>query len=64
MLNFAFSSAGSLRSCLSLLNPSVRFIMKAFAALAALLVPLTEAHYIFNRLIVNGANVGGEYAYT
>jgi hypothetical protein len=38
--------------------------MKAFAALAALLVPLTEAHYIFNRLIVNGANVGGEYAYT
>jgi hypothetical protein len=37
--------------------------MKAFY-FAALLAPLTEAHYIFNRLIVNGANVGGEYAYT
>ncbi|KAH7135300.1 glycoside hydrolase [Dendryphion nanum] len=37
--------------------------MKAFA-LVALLAPLTEAHYIFNRLIVNGANIGGEYAYT
>jgi hypothetical protein len=36
--------------------------MKAFY-LAALLAPLTEAHYIFNRLIVNGANIGGEYAY-
>jgi len=38
--------------------------MKCFA-LVALLAPLaTEAHYIFNRLIVNGASIGGEYAYT
>ncbi|KAF2651833.1 lytic polysaccharide monooxygenase [Lophiostoma macrostomum CBS 122681] len=37
--------------------------MKAFA-LTAFLAPLTEAHYIFNRLIVNGASIGGEYAYT
>ncbi|PSN75353.1 hypothetical protein BS50DRAFT_481448 [Corynespora cassiicola Philippines] len=36
--------------------------MKAVAVLA-LLAPLTEAHYIFNRLIVNGASIGGEYAY-
>ncbi|KAF2800374.1 lytic polysaccharide monooxygenase [Melanomma pulvis-pyrius CBS 109.77] len=32
--------------------------------LLALLAPLTQAHYIFNRLIVNGASIGGEYAYT
>ncbi|KAF2024284.1 hypothetical protein EK21DRAFT_104770 [Setomelanomma holmii] len=32
--------------------------------LFALLVPLgANAHYIFNRLIVNGASIGGEYAY-
>ncbi|KAF2260635.1 hypothetical protein CC78DRAFT_610026, partial [Lojkania enalia] len=38
--------------------------MKSFT-LVALLAPLaTEAHYIFNRLIVNGASIGGEYAYT
>jgi hypothetical protein len=36
--------------------------MKA-VALCALLAPLANAHYIFNRLIVNGANIGGEYAY-
>ncbi|KAF2279855.1 uncharacterized protein EI97DRAFT_104181 [Westerdykella ornata] len=36
--------------------------MKA-VLLAALLAPLTEAHYIFNRLIVNGQSIGGEYAY-
>jgi hypothetical protein len=37
--------------------------MKA-VTLFALLAPLgANAHYIFNRLIVNGANVGGEYAY-
>lgn len=34
-------------------------------ALFALLAPLgANAHYIFNRLIVNGAAVGGDYAYT
>lgn len=34
-------------------------------ALLALLAPLgANAHYIFNRLIVNGQSVGGEYAYT
>jgi len=34
-------------------------------ALFALLAPLgANAHYIFNRLIVNGASIGGEYAYT
>jgi hypothetical protein len=37
--------------------------MKAIALLA-MLAPLTQAHYIFNRLIVNGASIGGEYAYT
>ena len=38
--------------------------MKA-VALFALLAPLgANAHYIFNRLIVNGASIGGEYAYT
>jgi hypothetical protein len=38
--------------------------MKAVAILA-LLAPLgTNAHYIFNRLIVNGAAIGGDYAYT
>lgn len=37
--------------------------MKA-VALFALLAPLgANAHYIFNRLIVNGASIGGEYAY-
>ncbi|KAK3203696.1 hypothetical protein GRF29_106g353928 [Pseudopithomyces chartarum] len=40
--------------------------MKAFAvtALLAAAAPLAQAHYIFNRLIVNGASIGGEYAYT
>ncbi|KAF2021369.1 lytic polysaccharide monooxygenase [Aaosphaeria arxii CBS 175.79] len=38
--------------------------MKAFAVIALLAPALTEAHYIFNRLIVNGASIGGEYAYT
>lgn len=39
-------------------------IMKA-VTLFALLAPLgANAHYIFNRLIVNGASIGGEYAYT
>jgi hypothetical protein len=33
-------------------------------SLLFLLSPLTQAHYIFNRLIVNGASIGGEYAYT
>jgi hypothetical protein len=34
-------------------------------ALFALLAPLgANAHYIFNRLIVNGQSIGGEYAYT
>jgi hypothetical protein len=34
-------------------------------ALFALLAPLgANAHYIFNRLIVNGAAIGGDYAYT
>jgi len=33
------------------------------AALAAV-APVAQAHYIFNRLIVNGASIGGEYAYT
>ena len=37
--------------------------MKA-VALLALAAPLANAHYIFNRLIVNGASIGGEYAYT
>jgi len=38
--------------------------MKA-AAFFALVAPLgANAHYIFNRLIVNGASIGGEYAYT
>ncbi|KAG9193433.1 hypothetical protein G6011_03468 [Alternaria panax] len=38
--------------------------MKA-VALFALLAPLgANAHHIFNRLIVNGAAVGGNYAYT
>jgi hypothetical protein len=33
-------------------------------ALFALLAPLgANAHYIFNRLIVNGQSIGGEYAY-
>jgi hypothetical protein len=37
--------------------------MKA-VALFALLAPLgANAHYIFNRLIVNGAAIGGDYAY-
>ncbi|KAF2743548.1 lytic polysaccharide monooxygenase [Sporormia fimetaria CBS 119925] len=37
--------------------------MKA-ALLTALLAPLSaNAHYIFNRLIVNGQSIGGEYAY-
>lgn len=31
--------------------------------LTALLAPLAQAHYIFNRLIVNGQSIGGEYAY-
>jgi hypothetical protein len=35
----------------------------AFTLLAAI-APLSQAHYIFNRLIVNGASIGGEYAYT
>jgi hypothetical protein len=34
------------------------------AAAFAALTPLAQAHYIFNRLIVNGASIGGEYAYT
>jgi hypothetical protein len=34
-------------------------------ALFALLAPLgANAHYIFNRLLVNGAAMGGDYAYT
>jgi len=38
--------------------------MKA-VALFALLAPLgANAHYIFNRLIVNGQAIGGDYAYT
>jgi hypothetical protein len=37
--------------------------MKAVAILA-LLAPLgANAHYIFNRLIVNGKAIGGDYAY-
>ncbi|OAL43135.1 hypothetical protein IQ07DRAFT_593313 [Pyrenochaeta sp. DS3sAY3a] len=37
--------------------------MKA-VTLLALIAPLgANAHYIFNRLIVNGASIGGEYAY-
>ena len=39
--------------------------MKATNFVALLAAPLfTEAHYIFNRLIVNGKSIGGEYAYT
>jgi hypothetical protein len=35
------------------------------STLLALLAPLgANAHYIFNRLIVNGAAIGGDYAYT
>ncbi|KAF1936109.1 hypothetical protein EJ02DRAFT_459799 [Clathrospora elynae] len=37
--------------------------MKA-VAIFALIPSLANAHYIFNRLIVNGASTGGEYAYT
>ena len=38
--------------------------MKAISLVALLAAPLvTEAHYIFNRLIVNGKSIGGEYAY-
>jgi hypothetical protein len=41
------------------------FIMVKAIALFALLAPLgANAHYIFNRLIVNGAAMGGDYAYT
>ena len=36
--------------------------MKA-VALLALIAPLANAHYIFNILVVNGATIGGEYAY-
>ncbi|KAF2447733.1 lytic polysaccharide monooxygenase [Karstenula rhodostoma CBS 690.94] len=36
----------------------------AVFALLAASAPLAQAHYIFNRLIVNGASIGGEYAYT
>lgn len=36
----------------------------AVSALLAASAPLAQAHYIFNRLIVNGASIGGEYAYT
>lgn len=32
----------------------------AVAALLAATAPLAQAHYIFNRLIVNGASIGGE----
>lgn len=38
--------------------------MKTFVGLIASLAALADAHYIFNRLIVNGASIGGEYAYT
>ncbi|KAI4598012.1 hypothetical protein KJ359_003821 [Pestalotiopsis sp. 9143b] len=38
--------------------------MKTFVAIIASLAALADAHYIFNRLIVNGASIGGEYAYT
>jgi hypothetical protein len=34
------------------------------AAAITALAPVAQAHYIFNRLIVNGASIGGEYAYT
>ena len=32
----------------------------AIAALLAAAAPLAQAHYIFNRLIVNGQSIGGE----
>jgi hypothetical protein len=38
--------------------------MKQILAVLALLASATEGHYIFNRLIVNGKSLGGEYAYT
>ncbi|KAF2199487.1 hypothetical protein GQ43DRAFT_442434 [Delitschia confertaspora ATCC 74209] len=37
--------------------------MKSLTFLALVAMPLAEAHYIFNRLIVNGKSIGGEYAY-
>lgn len=38
--------------------------MKATTILTLLAPFGANAHYIFNRLIVNGASIGGEYAYT
>ncbi|KAG9232263.1 glycoside hydrolase [Amylocarpus encephaloides] len=37
---------------------------KNLSFLAILIAPLVEGHYIFNRLIVNGKSIGGEYSYT
>lgn len=37
--------------------------MKTHSLLALLAASLVEGHYIFNRLIVNGKSIGGEYAY-
>ncbi|KAF2180596.1 lytic polysaccharide monooxygenase [Zopfia rhizophila CBS 207.26] len=37
--------------------------MKSLSLIALLAAPLAEAHYIFNRLIVNGKSIGGEYDY-
>ncbi|EAT81480.1 hypothetical protein HBI56_205700 [Parastagonospora nodorum] len=38
-------------------------MVKATAVLA-LLAPLTQAHYIFNQLLVDNKAIGGDYAYT
>ncbi|KAH8645917.1 glycoside hydrolase [Tricladium varicosporioides] len=37
--------------------------MKTHSLLALLAASVAEGHYIFNRLIVNGKSIGGEYAY-
>jgi len=60
----SFFTLHSLLTLFSLIHHSIPFNMKAVAILA-LLAPLgANAHYIFNRLIVNGAAIGGDYAYT
>jgi Auxiliary Activity family 9 (formerly GH61) len=37
--------------------------MKTFSLLAFVIPPLVQSHYIFNRLVVDGKEIGAEYDY-
>lgn len=38
-------------------------LLKALTLATVIVAPLVEGHYIFNRLIVDGKSIGGEYTY-